>query len=171
MKRNLLSFLWLFAFFCSVGCDSNTDPSFESVDTVSIGVILPQTVPGPLQHEAEYAAIQLAIERVNEYLSENAPEKRVLAQIRDSRYSTEDILEALEDFVEMGIKVAVFSGLSSNLDNVKEFVHENGILIINQSSTATLLSEADNIFRLVPDDDYLSEVLAGVFTPDPAVVC
>ncbi len=165
MRKLLVGLAVLAPFFFS-GCDSSTGPGAEdlAVDTVSIGVIMPITGTGPLQHDSEQAAIQLALADVNAYLAERTPRKWIEADIRDSMYDPGEIQGALEDLDEAGIRVVVFSGTSTGLTSAQSYASGNGMLLINQSSTATSLSTPDNIFRLAPDDEALSGVLSEVLT-------
>ncbi len=145
---------------CSKDSDPVSPDTSTKTDTLSVGVIIPMTGSGPLLKDPEIAAIDLALQDVNQYLAEQGTGKYIHAEIRDSKFSALDIQDALEFFNENNIKIIVFSGTSANLQSVENYVNNNNMLLINQTSTSAELSQEDNIFRLVPDDNYLANAMA-----------
>ena len=86
---------------------------------------------------------------------------RVGVIIRDTHSNPQISLEELKDLASKGIKIVIGPATSAELENVKQFANDNGIIIISPSSTAPFLSiPGDNIFRLVPDDTHQAHVIA-----------
>jgi ABC-type branched-subunit amino acid transport system substrate-binding protein len=169
MKQNNLSFLLLLVFllFVSISCDNGSSSSSVgggTEETLKIGILIPQSGTGPLQKEPENACIEIAAADVNEYLAGSESNKRIEGVIRDTQFDSFAIETALQEFKESGIKIVVCACTSSSLAYVKSYVDDNDMLLINNCSTSPSLAEADNVYRLISDDDYLAVALSDIYT-------
>jgi branched-chain amino acid transport system substrate-binding protein len=144
---------------CSSPTDDDSDNS-NAIDTLKVGVIIPISGDGPFQKDSESALVSIAINDINSSLEENSSKKYIKAEIVDSKSDAEEIIAAVQNFEEKGIDVIVQTSTSSNLQAISDFVNENNMLLLNNSSTAVELSQDDNIFRLVPNDIEMSKKIA-----------
>ena len=169
MKQNNLSLLLLLVLllFISISCGSDSSSTAgggSTEETLKIGILIPQSGTGPLQKEPENACIEIAAADVNEYLMESESNKRIEAVIKDTQFDSFAIEAALQEFKESGIKIVVCACTSSSLAHIESYVNNNDMLLINHCSTSPTLAEADNIYRLISDDDYLAVALSAIYT-------
>ena len=67
----------------------------------------------------------------------------------------------------MGIRIVLGPDSSAEVEAVKAYADENGILLISPSSTAISLAiPGDNVFRFVPDDTQQAETIATLMWED-----
>ena len=70
--------------------------------------------------------------------------------IEDTKRNPDVALEKLKSLADKGIRIVIGPQTSAELNKVKYYANNNGILLISYSSTATSLAIAkDNIFRSV----------------------
>jgi len=81
--------------------------------------------------------------------------------VEDTKTNPQVALEKLGELAEEGVRVVIGPSSSAEVEAVKEYADENGILIISYSSTAPSLAiPGDNVFRFVPDDTHQAEAIA-----------
>ena len=67
-------------------------------------------------------------------------------------------IEELRDLASKGIRIVIGPSTSSELEAIKDYANNNGIILLSPSSTAPALAiPGDNIFRFVPDDTHQAE--------------
>lgn len=158
MKRIAFLLLILWA-LVSLSCGgSSSDPP----QTVQIGVLVPVTGASPINGTAQKAAVELAVEDVNAYLSGSGSRTRVEAVIYDTKGSIDEESRLLDEIKNKKIPVAVCSMTSESLSLLKSQIDDNGTIILNEVSTSPHLSIDDNLFRLVPDDRHTAGVMADL---------
>lgn len=137
------------------------DGGSEETSTVTIGALLPLTGSLSSYGETSEAALQLAVEKINE------DGERVKLVVEDTGTDAATVLEKIEELHDQGIKVVVGPYASSSVVAVKQYADANGIILISPLSTATSLAVADdNIFRFTPDDDKEGAAVAALAWED-----
>jgi ABC-type branched-subunit amino acid transport system substrate-binding protein len=162
MKRNafFLLILWV---LLSTGCSgSSSGPAAGQPQTVKISVLLPVTGNSPINGTAQKAAVELAVEDINAYLTGINSSTRIEAVIEDTQGSIDEESRLLDYVRDHGSPIAVCSMTSESLSLLKSQIDDNGTIILNEVSTSPHLSIDDNLFRLVPDDKHTARVMADL---------
>ncbi|MDH5769958.1 MAG: ABC transporter substrate-binding protein [Candidatus Bathyarchaeota archaeon] len=129
---------------------------------VKIGGLLPLSGPLGTYGEDIKAAIEVAQEDVNAYLSTAGAEWTVVVEYEDTQTVPEVALEKFESLAGRGIKIVLGPMASGSCAAVKSYADTNDILYISPSSTATELSiPGDNLFRLCALDDLQGPAMAA----------
>ncbi len=128
--------------------------------SIIVGALLPLTGVMSSFGEAGYAALEMAVEDVNENFSKTNG-KTVKVIVEDTETDPIIALEKLKKLDSTGVKIIVGPSTSAELDGVRQYADEKGILLISSSSTAPSLAiRGDNVFRFVSDDVYQAEAVA-----------
>lgn len=160
MKRKALVLL-IIATSLVIGCGgSSSGPG--PTQTVQIGVLTPVTGDSPINGKAQKAAVELAVEDVNAYLSSINSSTRVEAVITDTKGDLDTESRLVDEMRDKKIPIVAASMTSSTLDLVKSQIDANGTIVLNDVSTSPSLSVDDNLFRLVPDDRYSARVMSDL---------
>lgn len=102
---------------------------------------------------ASRAALQIAIEDINDFYRGNQRNVVFTSSVKDTLLEPDLALALLEEFSDSGTNLIIGPMSSAEVSVVKNFADNNDIVIVSQSSTAGSLSIAgDNIFRFSPDD-------------------
>ena len=117
-----------------------------------IGVTLPLTGESPLDIEAQQAAVELAIVDVNAYFDENKIALQIEADIQDTENTPEGFMAALNHYTEQKVEFVASAGISQNLSDSELTLNAFEGAVIHSTSTSAMLSKADNLFRIIPDD-------------------
>lgn len=89
---------------------------------------------------------------MNDYLAEIGSDKSVSIVTEDTKTDPATALEKLRGMAEKGIQVVIAPQTSAEVEAVKAYADENGILLLSQSSTGPSLAiPGDNVFRFCPD--------------------
>lgn len=148
----------LFTILYTTYAEDSITPTGLSGD-ISIGALLPLTGDLSSQGDGDEAAIELAVYDFNEYLKSDT-DWRLKVVYEDSGTDPEIVLEKVKSLHTKNIDLIVGPTSSAELQNIREYVDSNNILIFSQSSTAPSLAiPGDNIFRLTPDDSKQGPVL------------
>ncbi len=99
-----------------------------------------------------------AVNDINENLSKY--NKRVVLQIEDTEIKPDVAVAKVKKLVDKGIKIIIGPQTSNELKKIKEYVDKREIIIISQSSHCTIISEKDNIFRLLQNDNNQGKQIA-----------
>jgi len=140
---------------------SLVDKSITLTGEIRIGALL--SLSGDLRTfgENHRAALELARDDINNWLSKRNVNLRVALEIEDTATQPEQALAKLQALAARGIKVVIGPLSSREVRNIKGYADENNILIVSQSSTAVDLAvPGDNVFRLIPDDRKQGPALA-----------
>lgn len=129
--------------------------------TTMLGALIPLTGATSSLGEPEDVALKIAVEDVNQYFSRDNSKTRVGLIVEDTQSNPAVALERLKDLAAKGVRIVIGPSTSADLQTVKNFADQRGILLVSPSSTAPSLAiPGDNIFRLVPDDTNQGQAIA-----------
>ncbi len=129
--------------------------------TLMIGGLIPLTGASSSLGQSEDAALKIAVKDVNEYFANTHSGTRVGLVIEDTQTNPDTSLDKLKDLANRGVRIVIGPSTSADVERVKSYADQNGILIVSPASTAPLLTTAgDNIFRLVPDDTHQAQAIS-----------
>ncbi len=126
--------------------------SYSATQEIQLGALLPLTGTASSNGIAGKAALELCMEDVNAYFARQNIDYRMTMTIMDTASDPSQALAAIKTLAAQGINAIVGPYTSSELAAIKDYVDQNGILVLSPSSSSVDLSVADNIYRLVPDD-------------------
>lgn len=130
-------------------------------NTVNIGALLPLSGVRASSGTSTEAALERAVEDVNEYFSHTNSSIRFNLVVQDTTSDPAISLEKLKLLAENGIRIVIGPATSANVEAIKDYADKNDIIIMSHSSTAPSLAVAgDNIFRFVPNDLEQAKVIA-----------
>ncbi len=133
----------------------------ESVSEIVVGALLPLTGDYAGGGEASRAALDVAAGDINDYFASIGSNHRVRIIIEDTKADPAIALEKLQALEKQGARIVIGPGTSAELEVIRMYADEHGILIISTMSTAPSLAIAgDNIYRFVPPDTYQADVMA-----------
>lgn len=113
------------------------------------------------------AAMEFAVEDVNQYLAGNAAGVRFVAAIEDTRLEPELALERAQALRARGAQLLIGPQSSAEVAFLKPFVDENALLLVSPSSTAgTLAIPGDNVFRFTPADNVEGVAVSALMWED-----
>ena len=142
-------------------------PSAPTTEEIKFGALLPLTGDLSAGGEGAQAALEIATDEINDYLSEVNSNARVTLVIEDTQASPAVALDKLDSLAQNGIKMVIGPDSSAELQAIKAYADKNGILVLSHASTvASLAIPDDNIFRFVPDDTNLAEATAILMWED-----
>ena len=133
-------------------------------ENVSIGALVDSSgnLSSPVDDTS--AALEIAAQDVNSYLKEIGSSKRVVLTLEKTGTDPAKALKGLQNLSKSGIKVVIAATTSAELEAMKDYADDNGIMIIGTASTAPSLAiPGDNLIRLVPDDTNQGLAIATVF--------
>jgi branched-chain amino acid transport system substrate-binding protein len=138
-----------------------THEDSETGNTVNIGALLPLSGVRESSGTSTEAALERAVEDVNEYFSHANSSIQFNIVVQDTGSAPEISLEKLKLLAENGIRIVIGPATSANVEAIKDYADKNDIIIMSHSSTAPSLAIAgDNIFRFVPNDLEQAKVIA-----------
>jgi branched-chain amino acid transport system substrate-binding protein len=144
----LLTLIWLLP-----SCRKPDKTPEPQTETITIGALLSLTGNWSTLGITSKAAIEIAVEEVNEYLRDAGSPYRLAADIADTKLDTAQALQHIKHFQESGYTFVIGPQSSAEAGAVKSFADANDMLVISQGSTAGSLSiEDDNLFRFCPAD-------------------
>ena len=131
--------------------------------SVTVGTLVSLTGTSSSGEEAE-AAINLGISDFNAYLSEMGAGWQMETISRDTATDPEVAREAIRALhEEEDITVILGPVTSANVDAVREYVDQNGMISLSCCSSAPALAIPDDgVYRLVPDDSGQGVALSKV---------
>lgn len=113
------------------------------------------------------AAMELAVDDVNQYLAGNAAGIRFVAAIEDTRLEPALALEKARALTARGVQLLIGPQSSAEVAHLKPFVDRHDILMVSPSSTAGSLTIAgDNVFRFTPSDSLEGVAIATMMWED-----
>jgi len=154
-KLNLNFFLLLLVLFVfSTSCKKETQHPKPVSPVVTFGALLPISGPDAEGGKIAQAAVNVAINDLNNFMTYIGSSTRYACVIEDSQSDTNICLEKVKKLNGRGIKLLLGGPYNSReLSAIKSYLDQNQMLMLNVYSTSTKLSIAgDNIFRLAPDD-------------------
>lgn len=163
MKTVCIALLLLAAIAFCCGCTGtqNTSPQQGSGQDIVIGALLPLTGDFAESGQASNAALAVAAEDINAYLASIGSEHRVKLVSEDTATDSAVALEKLKSLDRQGIRLVIGPGSSGEVEAVRSYADEQGIVIISTMSTVPSLAlKGDNIFRFVPPDTLQADAMA-----------
>ena len=142
-------------------------PEVAPQPEVIFGALLGRTGDARSLGESGEAALELAVEDINEYLLSIGSKTRISVIVEDTKTDPAVALEKLQRLTGKGIKVVIGPQSSAEVETVKAYADENGILLGSPSSVAPSLAiPGDNVFRLCPDATHQAEAIARLMWED-----
>jgi branched-chain amino acid transport system substrate-binding protein len=154
--------------FCCGCTGTETSPTTQgTVQENVIGVLLPLSGDFSESGEASRIAIEVAADDINDYFTSIGSDYRVRLHIEDTTTDPAVALEKLKALDAQGIRMVIGPGSSAELEAIRAYADEHGIILISTMSTAPSLAIAgDNVFRFVPPDTYQADAMASLFELD-----
>lgn len=160
-NTKILLYLAIFIVFFGGCVQSNKIAPINASDEIVIGALLPLTGDLSFSGQAAKSVLEMAAEDTE------ANGMKVHLIIEDTETNPAVALEKLKKLKESGVKLVIGTDSSKELEAVKPYADENGIILISHGSTAPSLAiEGDNVFRLLPDDTHQAEALAAQMQKD-----
>lgn len=129
---------------------------------VPVGALLPLTGELESKGNMHKAAIELAVEEINEYLRQAGHRFRLDLTVYDSVSNPEEALRLAEQMRQAGTNIIIV-GSSAEVAALTDWSEQHGTIVFSFSSTAPSLALADDrIYRLIPNDYHISEALAAL---------
>ena len=161
MKKQIIN--WTYTFILALGFVAILSYSCTKTETkdpldgkaIEFGALLDLTVYNPENGLATKAALQFALEDLNNYAAIAGRNVTFTCSFADTKMDTTEAKTQMENMYNKGIRMFVGGPYSSTeLKAVMPFVKQNQCALINSSSTAIGLNYAgSNVFRLCPDDN------------------
>ncbi len=131
------------------------------------GALLPLTGNLSSSGEASRAGLEIAARDINLYLESIDSGVRVRLILEDTRADPAVALEKLKSLAERDVRIVIGPDPSAEVEAVRAYAGENGILIVSHGSTAPSLAiPGDNVFRLCPDDSHQAEAVSRLMWED-----
>jgi len=148
----------------SIGASAATpSPATEVV----LGALLPLTGKLSSLGESAQAGLEIAVSDINEYLESIDSRVRVSLIVKDTKTNPAVALEKLRNLAKENVRIVIGPESSTEVEAVRAYAAENGILIISSASTAPSLAiPGDNVFRLCPDDVHQAEAVSRLMWED-----
>jgi len=113
------------------------------------------------------AAMEIAVEDVNQYLEGNAAGIRFVAAIEDTRLEPARALEQAQALHARGVRLLIGPQSSAEVEHLKPFVDGQAMLLVSPSSTAARLAlKGDNVFRFTLTDELEGVAIAKLMRRD-----
>jgi branched-chain amino acid transport system substrate-binding protein len=142
-------------------------PSQPEERELVIGALLPLSGALSSSGESTRVALELATNEINEYLVELESPTKVSLLVEDTATDPAVALEQLQRLHERGVNLVIGPDSSLEVEAVKSYADDHGIILISQGSTAPSLAiPGDNVFRFVPDDTHQAEAIAQLLWND-----
>lgn len=139
----------------------------DDVETITLGVAQPFTGPLGSFGQDFTKGIELAVEQMNEQLAAAGVNKRFEVASVDTEGTPEGAAKAVQTIVQTtGAQVIVGPLTTSEVLGAKQFVDENGIVIVAPASSGVAGAiPDDNIFRVMyPPDVFAAKAFVGIAT-------
>jgi branched-chain amino acid transport system substrate-binding protein len=147
------------------GCAST--PSAPQEREVLLGGLFSLTGNWSTLGQTSRAAMEFAVEDVNQYLAGNAAGVRFVAAIEDTRLEPELALEKAQVLRAHGAQLLIGPQSSAEVALLKPFVDKNNLLLVSPSSTAgSLAIPGDNVFRFTPADSVEGVAVSALMWED-----
>ena len=129
-----------------------TDDTMPHMEPVRIGGLFPLTGILDSAGAEGRAAVDLGIRDFNAYLAERGAGWYLEMVVEDTATDPDVALEKIRKLHQAGITAILGPMTSGNVNGVKEYSDQNGMLVLSCCSSATSLAiSGDSVYRLVPD--------------------
>ncbi len=131
--------------------------------TVEIGFLLPLTGGQSTHGEENAAGAMLAIEDLNDYLTEVGANWQARGVVEDTATSPVVATEKLTTLNARGIEIIVGPQTSGEVRAAKGYADSNGMLLFSHASTAPSLAiPNDSVYRMIVDDTKQGPAIAAL---------
>jgi len=166
-RRKALVVVTTLALAGSMGLSWNRSTTAAADREVLIGGLFSLTGNWAGLGLAGRAAMELAVDDVNRYLTGNAANARFVAMIEDTKLDPELAVEKARVLRARGVQLLIGAQSSAEVVRLKPFVDSAGMLLVSPSSTAGSLAIAgDNVFRFCPSDSLEGIAIAAMMWDD-----
>lgn len=142
-------------------------PTETVSDTVNIGALLSLTGNWSSLGITSKAAIDIALEDINAYMSQGGTKRRFKATIYDTKLDAALASQYITDAGKKGCTFVLGPQSSAEADAVKAYANTHNMLVVSQGSTAGSLSiDNDNLFRFCPADHIEGLAMAKTLNKD-----
>ncbi|MCX5998023.1 MAG: penicillin-binding protein activator, partial [Chloroflexi bacterium] len=138
-----------------VGCGHKTTE-------VRIGALMPLTGSLSSLGEGGQAALEVAVEDVNQYLADIDAAIRVKVVTEDTETDPDVALEKLKTLEAAGVTAVIGPQSSAEVKAVMDYAVDNKVLVSTVSTAPSLAVVGDSVFRLCPDDTHQAEAVASL---------
>ena len=137
------------------------DAATSHAEPVVIGGLFPLTGILDSAGAEGRAAVELGIRDFNAYLAESGAGWYLEMAVEDTATDPDVALEKIQILHRAGITAILGPMASGNVDSVKIYADQNGMLVLSPtSSAASLAIPGDSVYRLIPDDSVSGAVLS-----------
>ncbi len=129
--------------------------------TITIGALLPLT--GDLQSYGQRAAaaVEYAVNEMNQYLKQQNAWFQLKLVIEDTQTKPDVAVQKFSSLAAQGVKFIVGPMTSAEVKKIKDLANQDNVIVISPSSTAISLAiPGDNVFRFCPADNVQSKAIA-----------
>lgn len=155
MKKRKLSITILFItlIFAIMGCKEECEKPELKITTIKVGALLSLTGEWSNLGISSKAAIEIGVQKINDYYSDNKFPYQLELVIYDTQLNSDQALVAIQSFAAQGVRMIIGPQSSAEVAAIKSIADQYGILVVSQGSTASSLAIADDaIYRLCPGD-------------------
>lgn len=164
-KFKVVLLVLVFGVLLISGCNEDNDNDPEG--KFQLGILLPLTGAASSPGESAAAAIDLAIEDINDYLDATGNDLAIELVIKDTGTNPDTALQRMHELNNADVKFVIGPFTSTNAEAVLPFANENDMVLLSPSSVATTLAiSGDNLYRLLPSDKAQAEAMAALFKYD-----
>lgn len=163
--KKIFPFIVLLIAALLLGCAAEQEP--EKVKTIQVGVLVDLSGPLSTYGNDIKNTLEIAKEDINKYFEEKGLPYKVEFYYEDTRVDPDTCLKKIQALYGRGIRLIIGPMGSGEVQNIRNFVTSNKIIIISPSSTAlpknigcTKPEEKKYIFRFVGIDDLQSKAIA-----------
>jgi branched-chain amino acid transport system substrate-binding protein len=158
----VLIILAAIVFVCGcTGTETGPGQQGGAVQDIVVGALLPLSGDYAGGGEASRVALEVAAGDINDYFVSIGSDYRVGIIIEDTKADPATALAKLQTLEGQGATVVIGPSTSAELEAIRTYADDHGILIVSTMSTAPSLAIAgDNVYRFVPPDTYQADVMA-----------
>jgi branched-chain amino acid transport system substrate-binding protein len=146
-------------------CDSSTTEPGSG--EVLLGALFPMTGAKAANGVTGKAAMELAIEDVNQQLANNVAGLRFAATVEDTRFEPDAAAEKMRVLQTKGARLVIGPFSSAEVVAVAPIAKANAMLVVSPASTAgSLAIPGDEVFRFTPADSLEGVAIAAMMWDD-----
>ncbi len=142
------------------------DCNIHNNNDIKVGVLLGLSGSSYESGLTQTKVLKQAVMAVDKNFSKNNIYKNVVLCIENTEIIPEVAAAKAKKLVDEGVRIIIGPQTSSELKEVKKYTDHHDVLIISQSSTAPSLSQDDNIFRLLQNDNNQGKEIAEKMRSD-----
>jgi branched-chain amino acid transport system substrate-binding protein len=171
LKKTFLYFQIIsLIFILFTSCKKNETPE-NTGRKIKVGLLLPLTGGGSSVGESSQAALNLALQDINDYLAAIGADQHLEVTIKDTHTDTVVSLQELTALKEDEIQTVIGPYTSGDVQAVMDYAGQMDMMIVSPASIVTSLAiPNDNIFRLVPSSLTQGEAMTALLKDDTVSV-